>query len=126
MQLILGALLIANSFNLICSGNVEISDATPRTEAYTVQYRVNLDTNQWCQGDCSTVESIYEVEDGELTLRYERDIQVRVTDAILLNRVTGAHFATEHSIDDGLIMRTFNGKCETAPFTPFPRVRQKF
>lgn len=116
------------AFNLICTGSLSITDASDkRIEPYSVEYRVDLANRLWCSGDCGMKREIAIIGQNEIALSYLRNSSGWLEDAIVLDRNTGAHTASSVEVTErGRLSRHWKGKCETRPFSGFPKDKRAF
>lgn len=117
------ALAAAAAFNLFCTGEAEsLSIGFSETKAYSTTFRVDLESEQWCQDECRAVNKIARIEPARLVLRdvdeetERREYHLTET----LNRETGEHSLTERHKYERRDTAVFKaGKCEVQPFTGF-------
>jgi len=115
-------LAVAAAFNLVCSGTTYIGagmDALKKENqsAYAATFRIDLDAERWCAGDCKTTEHIYAIGLTKIMLKLERDEKIPSESFISLNREDGS-VLDRSKVADFMIMHI--GKCERAPFSGFP------
>lgn len=105
---------LAPQFDLVCTEN--------RTGA-EYRFRLDLDGNRWCEGDCGQTRSIASVTADRYTLfRYEADpaSRLRTTGLSYIDRQTGEHW--EQRTVSATIERR-EGRCQRAPFSGMPEPR---
>lgn len=123
----------AGAFNLICSGLVTTYE-DKKGQPYTDTYRVNLETNKWCQEDCSKVLDIHEVDPNRITFveSLEDTSQGYRKKSDWVDRTTGQHsifYSRKMYMRHGRNISFFSvnkGRCEKAEFTGFPTYETKF
>ncbi len=100
-------------FDLICT--------SPTGEAH---YRVDLDKNEVCEDDCSSIRKIASVTSGELKLTDLRPSfageRSGVEESAIVNRTTGAWSYYARAAGKTF---THDGTCKAAPFSGFPAVK---
>ena len=126
-------LAAAATFNLTCAGTVETTTILgTRTGPYSYTYRIDLDAQKWCNGDCEEINPIYSVQPDAIMLENVNTAspteEERVVD--IIDRKTGEH--SLWSINKNLsnprytILMKHKGTCEKSAFTGFPNVKTKF
>jgi hypothetical protein len=125
------AITAAAAFNLVCSGTyASKSMSQDDSEPYQAIYRVDLETNRYCSRDCKVVKSIARVEATSIIFEEEKTDTVREQRSFVdrVDRLTGEHFSTlsNRSSFLGLMLLSWDGKCEKADFTGFPTFDTKF
>jgi len=114
------ALQAVAAFNLVCSGTLRtgpIGMALPEEsgEPFTITYRIDLVSRQWCSDPCGVTESVAEIVNGEILLRDQH--HPSGSHVIVFAPRTG-RFADTLNEDNFAILRS--GSCEPAPFGGFP------
>ena len=114
------ALQIGLAFNLICSGTLRsgpVGLALPEQdgEPFTITYRIDVDGRRWCSDDCSEVEPLASVVEGQILLRdrHDPDGSNVVTIFPAIRRFTDTQIE-----GDRATLRS--GTCEPEPFSGFP------
>lgn len=116
------ALVALASFNLVCSGThttgtLGLSLSDQHQEQFRVIFRVDLDRQRWCSGDCETTAPLASVTDTRITFRYDDAREIRSDSITYVNRESGELFDRDR-LGDYVSLRT--GTCERAEFTGFP------
>lgn len=119
------------AFNLTCTGVVTTKSMQPEeTKPYSHNYRLDLEANKWCEGDCKSTWPIYKVDPGYITLEEPRTVdtvsesyksrgvidRVKGTESILTSGGKGALFR----------FSSWNGVCTKGTFSGFPKPVTKF
>lgn len=119
------ALAAAASFNLVCIGTMETTDAAgKREQPYRVEYRVDLDARLWCQDECNETFNVITSDETDLVLQYG-PYRHAGRDSITMNRQSGYHLALRTDAGpNGAVWKKWEGRCEPAPFTPIPQRRE--
>lgn len=123
----------AAAFNLICTGTVSTKSVyKEKSEAFSTEYRIDLDKGVYCDGECKATRQIPKVEP---TAIYLLDKKVDVPSEESLNsmwvsRETGAltgvfTYKNPRERYSILIMK-WAGQCEKKPFSGFPKFDTKF
>ena len=120
------------AFNLLCTGNLTASgfgiDDTPKP--YSSEYRIDIESGQWCESECKTIFAIASVQTTQITLEETSKISPTGGEESLknfVNRETGEHRV--FSLSGRKYQRfsiTWKGQCERKPFTGFPKFETKF
>lgn len=115
-------LAVAAAFNLVCTGTTYIGAGMTALKkenqsAYSATFRIDLDAERWCSGECTTTEHIYAIGQTKIMLKLEQDEKIGSESFISLNREDGS-ILDRTKVNDFMIMNM--GKCERAPFTGFP------
>lgn len=134
MQILLVAAAVAQTFNLSCAGTMETIDFNSgiRTAPYSTIYRINLDTKQWCEGECQALYDIAEAAPGYLALSRQDVDGVTETKTVsnTIDRQTGRHINYYSTADPRQRLSRYTmsakGQCERQPFTGFPALETKF
>ena len=118
--MIAALLPVIAAFNLVCSGTLRsgpVGLALPEEdgEAFTITYRIDLDSRRWCSDDCGDTETLDSVVGGQILLRDRHDAD-------------GSHvvtiFPAEGRFTDTLIegdrATLRSGTCVPESFTGFP------
>jgi len=116
------ALAVTAAFNLVCTGTTYIGTGTAALKKenqspYSATFRIDLDAERWCSGDCATTEHIYAIGQTKIVLKLEQDEKIGSESFISLNREDGS-ILDRTKVSDFMIMNS--GKCERSPFTGFP------
>jgi hypothetical protein len=115
----------AGAFNLTCTGTLKVDSAGAETIStpYTYVYRIDLDHEKWCDGECRSQRDFPNVSAKYLLLE---DINAASGDTrdvtkVWIDRGTGEHHAVaaEGKGKDAYLM-TWSGKCEQTEFSGFP------
>ena len=111
------AVAAATAFNLVCVGTT-YSGGTQRT-AFSLDLRVDLETQRYCMDDCRQTLPIRSVTPTEIF--FENGPTSSSVIVRRVNRESGAYFS---EVKTDLVMIKFHstsyGRCEPAPFTGFP------
>ena len=119
------------AFNLVCTGTMSANKTAPMPdEPYKFVYRVDLDAEKWCDGECKATHKIASIQPTQITFEdsNEKD-PVGGKSAIksFVNRETGLHVVTSKSVNFGRSMLLiWKGSCERQEFTGFPKFVTKF
>ncbi len=120
------------AFNLLCTGTHSVKSLTlEKTEPYEIEYRVELDAERWCEGDCEQPRDFYSVEETQLTLQYKKEDTPFGSELLTntINRRDGKHtilVTSRRRSAASIIILKWDGQCEQRPFTGFPEVSTKF
>ncbi|WP_158014121.1 hypothetical protein [Sphingomonas sanxanigenens] len=119
----------AMTFNLICTGALAVTSFEgTKSESYRDEYRVDLNTNQWCEGECKAHHPIVSVQPAQITLEDKKGSgTTEASVSNFINRETGQHHVLVSSgYRRSLIVMKYEGTCTPAPFTGFPDFKTKF
>jgi hypothetical protein len=105
----------AQQFDLVCQVS-DYTDDIPTGVLMTVNYRVDLDKGEWCEGGCEFVNALPNVSDSRIVF------ELSATDIKGVNRQDG-NFAWVHVDDTDHPVTMSKGHCTPAPFTPFPTTK---
>jgi len=115
-------LAAATAFNLVCLGATFIGDIKKENESPFIQtFRIDLDAQRWCAGNCETTSRIFSVSDTMIMLKLEHDKEAGDESFISLNRENGVILDRTRFNHQFFSMKT--GTCERVPFTGFPAKR---
>jgi hypothetical protein len=132
MSFLAFAAVAGSTFNLICSGTITENSmfVTDKVEPYSVTYRVDLDTKQWCDGECKALHPIHEVQPAFLILEAPRDVDTPSRYEMFrseISRETGKHTMLSTSgRGASILILKWQGQCDHAPFSEFPKPATKF
>ena len=109
-----------DQFDLICTG-METAHWNLQTGPVTSRYRVDLQANRWCQGECRVVKPLVEVSPTQLVFdevkaAYRGDPSERLD---FVQRDTGKWGFYNRELQG-------DGTCEPASFSGFPTPTTKF
>lgn len=108
-------------FDLACTET--LAKGRPSTPQY--RFRIDLDQNRWCEGDCSAPREIAAVTADRYTLVDSefRGRGLRTTSLNFIDRMTGEH--SEMTISRGGLSQITEreGRCEREPFSGMPQPR---
>jgi hypothetical protein len=125
MTLILIA-VAATAFNLVCTGTAYHSDgilgAPQNVHPFEFEYRVDLSTQRYCRGACTTTAEISSITDTKIIFEAEEKGPPEVI--VYANRENGKYFSRKRlfagaTIDD-IKIDLAEGTCRREPFTGFP------
>ena len=119
------------AFNLLCPGTMTTAGMVKsQPKPYAYEYRIDMESGQWCADNCKRLAAIYEIQPSEITL--ENSTEIDAADILsrtqnVINRETGAHLMTA-TIDmrSGKSALLWRGQCEKKPFSGFPKLETKF
>lgn len=111
----------ARQFDLLCAETASVGRAA--TPEY--RFRVDLDLNRWCEGDCARPREIAAVTADRYTLvdMERRTRTLRTSNKSWIDRVTGEHWEQNQSIGGLTQINSREGKCERAPYSGMPEPR---
>lgn len=118
-----------NKFDLQCSGTKTIKSLwVEKAEQYTIVYRINLGEKKWCEGECKAINDFHAIQPGFLTFRANVGNISSGHDRV--DRETGAHMRGEtvqggRGVDSKVVW-SWEGQCERAEFSGFPKLETKF
>lgn len=124
MSLIVGALQVAATFNLICTGTsthgklFDFKAAKANERPFKKELRVDLVRMRWCLGECTTTTPIVSVSDTKIVFEAEDDGGFDTVH--MVNRESGTYGYRMRDMNIGYLMMMETGSCERAPFTGFP------
>jgi hypothetical protein len=122
-------------FNLVCTGTHkhfaiggELADTS---EAWSETYRIDLGSLRYCEGNCSAVRPIKEVQPTEIILRFEEEETPtsKSREMLKLDRLKSSVGAEHYFGDprsDYIRDDFYDGACERKPFSGFPKFDTKF
>lgn len=123
----------ADAFDLVCTGELTTESINGNeAKPYSLRYRVNLDSGQWCEGSCNEVSPIAKASPGVIVFEsIDKDApSERVRKINNVSRETGQHLAlyTYRSSAGPMSILTirWRGVCERADFSGFPKGGGKF
>lgn len=111
----------ARQFDLVCRET--LARGRPSTPEY--RFRIDLELNRWCEGECATPREIASVTADRYTLvdSEYRSARLRTVNKSWINRVTGEHYENNQSLGGLTQINTREGQCEKAPFSGMPEPR---
>lgn len=122
----------AMTFNLVCTGTLttETFYQGRQTEPYRYEYRIDLAQRKYCDGECRALRDIAEIQPTVIILEPNRDINT-VTERQFhmesINRETGRHSILHTSgRREQIMIMSWAGQCERAPFSGFPTFQTRF
>ena len=126
-------LAAAATFNLTCTGTMESKTIFgEETEPYSYTYRMDLDAQKWCDGECKALFPIHAIHPTEIELQYDKSSspsEEKLT-ANSIDRETGRQsiLATSKNPRDprSILIIKWEGMCEKSDFTGFPKFETKF
>lgn len=128
MSLVLAAYaaVAAATFNLNCSGLIELQDvAGKRVEPFTTTFRIDLNTKKWCEGPCSLTHDIVGFDDVVIHLQRDEALAGQAPSHARLDyvRVSGHYSEYRMSYPDPTHVYFFQreAQCTEAPFTGFTK-----
>lgn len=118
--MISAAVQLSLAFNLICSGTMRtgpVGLALPEQdgEPFTITYRIDVDGRRWCSDDCTEIEQLDSIFEGQIVLRDQHDDEG--SDVVTI--FPAARRFTDTEIE-GSVATLRSGTCEPTPFTGFP------
>ena len=123
-------------FDLICNGTMHTIRVTLAPQepdsSYSHHYRVDLKAGKWCEADCSAIRPITEIQPGFLQLQEQSKERGLLGNpgnfSSSIDRTTGEEHMMTEETDDllGKSLTTWDGKCEPASFSGFPKIETKF
>jgi hypothetical protein len=122
----------AAAFNLVCSGTISTEDYSgPKPpEPYRYEYRIDLDAKKWCESDCPVLHDVAAAQATAIMLEPRKDVDTPTRREFYLgeiDRVTGRHSIISTSgRGAGILIMKWEGRCESAPFSGFPKHETKF
>ena len=125
LAVLVAALVLAQSpdrqFDLVCTQTA--SAGRPSTPEY--RFRLDLDLNRWCEGDCARPREIAAVTADRYTLvdSEYRSRTMRTVNKSWINRVTGEHWEQNQSLGSLTQIDSREGRCERAAFSGMPEPR---
>lgn len=108
-------------FDLVCQETAR----SGRPAATEYRFRIDLDANRWCEGDCSRPRDIAAVTADRYTLvdSQHRSRTMRTSNKSWIDRVTGEHWEQNQAIGSLTQIESREGRCERAPFSGMPQPR---
>jgi hypothetical protein len=108
-------------FDLVCTQTASSGRAS--TPQY--RFRIDLDLNRWCEGDCARPREIVAVTADRYTLvdSEYRSRTLRTVNKSWIDRVTGEHWEQNQAIGGLTQINSREGRCERAPFSGMPGPR---
>jgi hypothetical protein len=108
-------------FDLVCTETASAGRAS--TPEY--RFRIDLDLNRWCEGDCARPREIAAVTADRYTLvdMERRSRTLRTSNKSWIDRVTGEHWEQNQSIGGLTQINSREGTCERAPYSGMPEPR---
>ncbi|HET9639032.1 MAG TPA: hypothetical protein VFP12_07485 [Allosphingosinicella sp.] len=111
----------AEKFDLICTTEVRYRSSAEWRPSDPIRYRIDLEANLWCRGDCSKTQTLATVNDRVIFLRshlrsseldgFERERIYRKTGELSIVHIGAGPIGT---------FQEFRGQCERAQFSGFP------
>jgi hypothetical protein len=125
------AILALGAFNLLCTGTVTTNGASGLPDRpYSYTYMIDLDAGKWCSGECKAIHKIVSIQPAQITLEdsEESDPVLGISKLkVFVNRETGRHTGIGSSRPRGRPNEIYwDGQCERAPFSGFPKIITKF
>ena len=119
-------------FDLVCTGETK-RDLTALGSPYNVTLHVDLEARKWCEGECSKIYDIAEVQPSIIYFEKEssEDKLLHNQRAHFVNRQNGGYIRhISERVEAGIASfrseRFTQGVCEKAPFSGFAKVTTKF
>lgn len=111
----------SQQFDLVCQETAR----SGRPAASEYRFRIDLDANRWCEGDCAHPREIADVTADRYTLvdSEYRSRTMRTVNKSWINRVTGEHWEQNQSHGSLTQIESREGQCERAPFSGMPQPR---
>ena len=108
-------------FDLVCSQTA--FSGRPSTPEY--RFRIDLDQNRWCEGDCARPRPIASVTADRYTLvdMENRTGRLRTSNHSHIDRVTGEHWEQNMAVGGLTQIDSRKGMCERAPYSGMPEPR---
>ena len=108
-------------FDLLCAETASAG----RTSTPEYRFRIDLDLNRWCEGDCARPREIAAVTADRYTLvdMERRSRTLRTSNKSWIDRVTGEHWEQNQSIGGLTQINSREGKCVRAPYSGMPEPR---
>lgn len=126
-------IMAAAAFNLACTGTQSTDSILgKKSKPYETLYRLNLEKNEWCEGECKSIHKIEAVQPSEIVLEDTKvdSVSQRSIMRNSINRETGAHSLTSSYSNPRIrgsgIMMSYTGVCEKRDFSGFPALETKF
>lgn len=118
--MISAAAQLSLAFNLICSGTmrtgpVGLALSEQGGEPFTITYRIDVDGRRWCSDECTEIEQMDSIFEGQIVLRDRH--QDDGSDVITIFPAARRFTDTEIQGNTAVLR---SGTCEAAPFTGFP------
>ena len=133
LMLAAAASTASGQFDLICSGSQTSSSILgEETKPYSVRYRLDLERNLWCDGECKATHEFAAVLPTQIQFVNKKTdtYSENSTDFQYVDRETGAHSVIVTSSDPNNRRSIYNfkwsGQCEKQPFSGFPSFETKF
>lgn len=120
LHLVIAAALLTQSpqqFDLVCTGEMRSGSRLGgfETSPYNERLRIDLQTNRWCAGECTTPKTIQSSSPAEIVLASENTPDMQ--QEFRVNRTTGS---VQHTIVTGPISLRAYGQCTRADFSGMP------
>lgn len=108
-------------FDLVCQETAR----SGRPAATEYRFRIDLEANRWCEGDCAEPRQIAAVTPDRYTLVDDdhRGRTLRVSNLSYVNRLTGEHWEQRMSTGTLTQISRREGRCERAEFSGMPQPR---
>ncbi len=106
-------------FDLLCAGALEGNPSSEASQDY--HFRVNLESNEWCSGECEVIQSVEGVDADQITLVDE--INPPFLEVIRYQRASGnfIHIIEgEYQPGVATASQSYTGECQVVAFTGFP------
>lgn len=130
MLALLLAAQVASAFNMDCVGRAQVIEVTGPLQAkttsdvaYSVTYRVDLETGKWCAGPCEMTFPLKSVTESYITFSAHDTSSgaLIIDDETNVQRETGAYIArTRFGTVELMTVTLIKAACNRAPFTGFP------
>lgn len=106
-------------FDLVCTETA----SSGRVSTPEYRFRVDLDLNRWCEGDCAQPREIAAVTADRYALvdMEHRGRTLRTVNKSWIDRVTGEHWEQNQSIGGLTQINSREGQCERAPYSGMPQ-----
>jgi hypothetical protein len=120
----------ALAFNLVCTGTLETkSYFDRRIEPYERTYRMDLGAKKWCEGECKALFDFSDIGATYLILANKTvdTPRERSFSSHQIDRETGAESSLMTSgVRERILILKWDGQCQRAPFSGFPKFETKF
>ncbi|MNT00942.1 hypothetical protein D3C72_1353920 [compost metagenome] len=112
-------------FDLACTGNAWERPTGGTGSPAQYRFRLDLDANRWCEGECTRIAEIKSVTADRYVLTDEeyRSRTMRTVNSSWIDRVTGKH--SEFNLVSGSLVQGSRreAQCEREPFSGMPQSR---
>ncbi len=115
----------ALQFDLVCTGRWRL-ESLGQYQPHDFRLRVDLAQRLWCQGDCTVLNPIVNVQPAKLVFRRSSATEeaLGVNELAQVDRATGEYMHIRVDRRPGVI--DVKASCSPSPFSGFPEIRRKF